>query len=285
MQTTPISPHGPALAAIFTTEIAKVPTRVWSRTSGSTKTFARKVSSVNLSAVPVHHGRRHTELSGVDRQRLECLSATRQGGWGGRYIFLQPYGETHPIWSQGGDEFARTTSQDTVEGVDGRTHVSDQASIWRCREAYQNEFAARTDWTVQDFAHANHNPIVVVNAVSRTAPLEITTEAGQTIMLDASGTTESDGQALTYRWIVYPEPGLAGNQGADVTISDTDEPVAKISAKSPCRPPWLPQFTRCNGPGVAHIILAVRDNGSPRLTSYRRVILTVNPASQPSAPR
>jgi hypothetical protein len=36
------------------------------------------------------------------------------GGWGGRYIYRQPYGETHPIWTQGGDLFTRVTSQDTV---------------------------------------------------------------------------------------------------------------------------------------------------------------------------
>ena len=29
--------------------------------------------------------------------------------------------------------------------------------------------------------------------------------------------------------------------------------------------------------GTAHIILAVEDNGSPSLTSYRRVILTIKP--------
>lgn len=24
--------------------------------------------------------------------------------WGGRYVYRQPYGETHPIWTQGGDQ-------------------------------------------------------------------------------------------------------------------------------------------------------------------------------------
>ena len=76
------------------------------------------------------------------------------GGWGGRYVYRQPYGETHPIWTQGGDMFARVTSQDTVTGVDGREYVSDQATIWRWREAFQNDFAARMDWTVADYAHA-----------------------------------------------------------------------------------------------------------------------------------
>ena len=30
-----------------------------------------------------------------------------------------------------------------------------------------------------------------------------------------------------------------------------------------------------NSPGTAHVILAVTDNGTPALTSYRRVILTI----------
>jgi hypothetical protein len=29
-----------------------------------------------------------------------------------------------------------------------------------------------------------------------------------------------------------------------------------------------------NSPGIARVILAVRDNGTPSLTSYRRAILT-----------
>jgi hypothetical protein len=202
------------------------------------------------------------------------------GGWGGRYVFLQPYGETHAIWSQGGDEFTRANSQDTVVGVDGRTRVSDQASIWRWREAFQNDFAARMDWTVKDFAHANHNPIVVVNGKTDTTPIEIEAGAGQTVTLDAMGTSDPDGQNLTYEWFVYPEAGLQGSHAADVTLTGEDGPVAKVAVKSPCRPVWIPGLMPCRGAGVAHIILAVTDNGSPRLTSYRRVILKVNQANQ-----
>jgi hypothetical protein len=33
-----------------------------------------------------------------------------------------------------------------------------------------------------------------------------------------------------------------------------------------------------NSAGIAHVILAVTDNGTPSLTSYRRVILTIQPA-------
>ena len=76
---------------------------------------------------------------------LNAYRRPDHGGWGGRYVFRQPYGETHPIWSQGGDEFNRATSQDHVIGHDGVPYISDQATIWRWREAYQNDFAARMD--------------------------------------------------------------------------------------------------------------------------------------------
>lgn len=203
------------------------------------------------------------------------------GGWGGRYVYLQPYGENHPIWSQGGDEFARANSQDTVAGIDGRSHVSDQASIWRWREAYQNDFAARMDWTILDFAHANHRPRVVINGSPGTAPIELAVDAGQTISLDAAGTSDPDqGQSLTYHWFLYPEAGVSGTHGADIALTGSDSPKVAVEAKSPCRPLWLPGIP-CQGAGVAHIILAVTDNGSPRLTSYRRIILTVNSPKQP----
>ncbi len=202
------------------------------------------------------------------------------GGWGGRYIYRQPYGEPHAIWTQGGDEFFRTTSQDNVIGTDGVEHVSDQATIWRWREAFQNDFAARMDWTIKDFAHANHNPLAVVNGMAGTAPVEIEVNAGQTIKLDATGTTDPDRQALTYKWFVYSEAGLTGARGADVTLVDGDKRIAKVTANSACRAGWLRLAgmpTSCNSIGVTHIILAVTDNGSPRLTSYRRVILKVTP--------
>jgi hypothetical protein len=199
------------------------------------------------------------------------------GGWGGRYIFRQPYGETHAIWTQGGDEFGRVTSQDTVAGIDGRQHISDQASIWRWREAFQNDFAARMDWTITDFAHANHNPQITVNGQSGSAPITIEAELGKPITLDATGTTDPDAnQSLHYTWFHYSEAGMADGNLAGVTIKSADSPKPTITATVACRAKWLPLGPPCTGPGVAHIILAVTDNGSPQLTSYRRIILNVH---------
>ena len=79
------------------------------------------------------------------------------GSWGGRYElylpptqkwFLEP--ETRPIWCDAVDE---------VLGADGNWHTSNKATIWRWRPAFQNDFAARMDWTIKPYAEANHPPV------------------------------------------------------------------------------------------------------------------------------
>ncbi len=199
------------------------------------------------------------------------------GGWGGRYVYRQPYGETHPIWTQGGDEFARMTSQDTVMGMDGKEHVSDQATIWRWREAFQNDFAARMTWTIADFAHSNHNPVAVVNGQTGTAPLEKDIAVGQSATLDAGQSSDPDGQKLDFHWFHYAEAGGADGNLAALTLAGVDSARVIVKADAVCRAKWLPLIP-CAGNGVAHIILAVTDEGTPRLTSYRRIILRVHPA-------
>ena len=200
------------------------------------------------------------------------------GGWGGRYIWRQPRSETHPIWTQGGDLFSRVTSQDTVVGLDGKEYTSDQATVWRWREAYQNDFAARMDWTVADYAHANHNPVVEVNGQPGRGPIMIDAEIGRPLVLDASRSHDPDGQRLRYHWFHYAEAGGTGTSLAAVAIEGASTPTAVVTPTAACRPGWLPLAAPCSGTGQAHIILAVTDDGSPRLTSYRRIVLTVRAA-------
>src|SRR5262249_25882003 len=197
------------------------------------------------------------------------------GGWGGRYLYRQPYGETRPIWTQGGDMFNRITSQDSVAGVDGKTYVSDQATIWRWREAFQNDFAARMDWTVKPYSGANHQPVAIVNGDSTNAPLFIEAQAGKALTLDASLSRDPDGQKLRYTWFHYPEAGFIPGQGmAGVKIEGAGTQRAIVTPTTACRPAWFSRGGTCTS-GVAHIILAVQDSGSPPLTAYRRIILLV----------
>jgi hypothetical protein len=201
------------------------------------------------------------------------------GGWGGRYILRQPSGESRPIWTQGGDCYPGSpNSRDTVTGVDGRRYTSDQATIWRWRKAFQHDFSARMDWTMEEFEEANHNPVVVVNGDFSKEPIELKAKIGAPLTLSAAGTSDPDGDNLKYTWWYYAEAASAiskpakpeeiiGQRGEDelgvrpkVIIEDSDAVEAKV----------IPQSA-----GVAHIILAVEDDGEPSLTAYRRVILNI----------
>jgi Protein of unknown function (DUF1593) len=189
------------------------------------------------------------------------------GGWGGRYVLRQPYGETHALWTQGGDMFRRVTSADTVGDV-----TSDQATIWRWRTAYQNDFAARMDWTIRDFAHANHPPVVTVKGA-----YQLTLKAGETRNLDASGSKDPDGNTLNYRWFHYAEAGAGSGNLAEIRLNLSVGARVSVTALNVCRKAWIDGYIPCNGSGTAHLILAVTDNGTPALTRYARIILTVEP--------
>jgi hypothetical protein len=186
------------------------------------------------------------------------------GGWGGRYElytprlrkwFLQP--ETRPIWSDAEDE---------VRGLDGKWHTGNHETIWRWREAFQNDFAARMDWTIKPYAEANHPPVPRL-----ATPAEITAQPGQRVELSAEGSSDPDGDALSYRWFCYAEAGTlafaSARSGQPLEINDADRPKCWfIVPDAQVMPP---------GTGTLHLILAVTDHGTPALTRYRRTIITV----------
>ena len=194
------------------------------------------------------------------------------GGWGGRYLLRQPYGETRPIWTQGGDSFGRVTSADTIGAV-----TSDQATIWRWREAIQNDFAARIGWSILPYVKANHPPRVTLTRDHGAGLVtEIAVQAGQPFPLDASGSRDPDGNRLSYRWLAYAEAGYEGGHfgPAPVTIAGAARARATLTATATCTPNWLKKGD-CPATGRAHVILTVTDNGKPALMRYRRIILTV----------
>jgi len=179
------------------------------------------------------------------------------GGWGGRYALYQAYGESRPIWTNNQD------SRDTVTAANGQTVTSDPATIWRWREHFQHDFAARMDWCVtSDFRKANHNPIAVLNQDRTKRVLEVAVQPGDTVRLSARGSADPDGDALRHRWFVYSE---AGTMTDDVALQDdTGEQTALVA----------PQVDK---PAALHVILQVEDDGSPSLVAYRRAIIKVAP--------
>jgi hypothetical protein len=188
------------------------------------------------------------------------------GGWGGRYElytprmekwFLEP--ETRSIW---------TNVQDEVLGNDGQWHTTNHATIWRWRPAYQNDFAARMDWTIKPFDEANHPPVPKLDH-----PESLTAKPGERVDLSATATTDPDGDELDYEWFCYEEPGTRrmsnSTSGVKHEITNADQAKAWLEVKTArVMPP---------GTGTMHIILAVTDRGSPPLTRYKRVIIDVQP--------
>ncbi|MHC4511274.1 MAG: nucleoside hydrolase-like domain-containing protein [Planctomycetota bacterium] len=179
------------------------------------------------------------------------------GGWGGRYVLCQTYAETRPIWTN-----ARG-SQDTVVADNGIEYTSDQATIWRWRQAYQHDFAARMDWCVAEtFEAANHNPVAAFNNDRSKAVVRMNVKATETLRLGAVGSDDPDGDKLSYQWFVYRE---AGNYAGVIDIRNSKRQQASFIA---------PEVNQAR---EIHVILALKDDGEPNLYSYRRVVVTVEP--------
>jgi hypothetical protein len=201
---------------------------------------------------------------GLIRNGLNMPEHPHFGGWGGRYErYTPPFRgyldtaeqrpETRPIWTDAADE---------VAGPDGRIHISNHATIWRWREAFQNDFAARMDWCVQPYAAANHPPVVRLQG-----PREVKVPVGGSVTLDVSGSTDPDGDPLQYRWFHYPEAGDYFHWRG-IRIHGADAPVAKVE---------IPAEVDLAEPRSTHVVVAVTDNGEPSLTRYERVIVTLMP--------
>lgn len=162
------------------------------------------------------------------------------GGWGGR--FKQVEG------------FERVFIDD--EDVGGKKH---QFKRWV--DAVNRDYQARMDWCVAErFADANHAPIARVSG-----DLRRIVKPGETISLDASASSDPDGDTLNFRWWQYLEAGSAkvkvnlSNAGTGLTIFEVpDEPGKQL-----------------------HIILEVTDNGVPSMTHYQRIICNIEWSKSP----
>lgn len=189
------------------------------------------------------------------------ISATERpdwGGWGGRYEKLT---NELGLWA---------STADFVAGTDGKLQFTPQATIWRWRSAFQNEFAARMHWSVtSDFAQANHAPRPHLNGTGGLAPVEITACPGQPVTLSAAGSSDPDGDAVTYRWFWYRE--ASGLFAPNLTLSATEGEVTQVTIGDKANTDQSAPPERY----TLHVILEVTDKGAPALTRYRRAILTV----------
>ena len=195
------------------------------------------------------------------------------GAWGGRYELNIPeftgakghsgvpiQEETRPIWTDTSDTWTPFVKQEFGRNYKQQeTPFSGQkVTLWRWRDDIQNDFAARVDWCTKSFSETNHPPIPKLKQ-----PLRFTVKSGSSFELDAGPTTDPDGDSLTYLWFPYPE---AGTYQGEFSINQPEN-VYHASATAPV----------VEKPETIHIILKVTDKGTPALTRYQRVIVTVEP--------
>ncbi len=191
------------------------------------------------------------------------------GGWGGRYEYYKPEfrdsntgmfkrdnwpedePETRAIW---------TNANDSVwSDVDSQSHVNNHATIWRWREAMQNDFAARMDWCIKAYGEANHPPVAKLAHADSFA-----VRSGQQFHLNADGSYDPDGDSMSYLWFLYPEAGTY--RGAF-----SFRPYASNLYNLPVTAPVVKQAE------TMHFILQVKDKGKPSLARYKRVVVMVLP--------
>lgn len=172
---------------------------------------------------------------------LRSLENPSYGGWGGRFVQEKP-GVTN-VWKDTDD--------------DGDL----SKPIWRWAEAFQNDWASRAEWSIKPYNQANHAPVVNVET-----PLDVSAVPGSSVRLSVAGSTDPDGDKLSYNWWQYRS---AGTYKGDVVIHDEDKPLAVAEIPSDAKPG-----------DTIHMIAEVTDNGKPPLTRYARIIITVNGTPQ-----
>jgi hypothetical protein len=209
------------------------------------------------------------------RNGLNVPEHPEYGGWGGRYTAADLSGASQ-VYSD---------AVDFVVGKNNQTFVSNYATIWRWREAYQNEMTARIGWSLtSNYSEATHPPKAIVNGSSGYDPLTLTPYPGETIFLDASKSIDVDtnsSSTLDFQWLHYREITLATNPDwvvqrhvPQLNITCVSEDCGRVQIKMPevdlaC----LADDGSCQS---YHVILAARTSAEIPLTRYKRVILDLH---------
>ncbi|PJJ83804.1 DUF1593 domain-containing protein [Mucilaginibacter auburnensis] len=124
-------------------------------------------------------------------------------------------------------------------------------------QALFNSFAARMDWAKD--GKGNRNPTVIVNGDKTINLIRVNLKPGTTFTLDAAATTDAEGDQLHFNWWILTE---AGTYQQPIAIDGSTSPKIKLKVPADAAGKTF------------HVICEVTDNGTPALTSYRRIIVS-----------
>lgn len=165
-----------------------------------------------------------------------------QGSWGG---FFE--------WGQGPDK--QTDSYTNHQGKAQQTSRKYEAYFY---PAIFNDFATRMDWA--DKGEGNRNPVINIKGTRTLEIAEYKVKVGEEFCPDATATYDPDSNQLNFKWWILPEAGTY-QQTVYIELSNQARPILHIPTDAAGH--------------TLHLICEVTDNGTPSLTSYRRLILHV----------
>jgi hypothetical protein len=143
------------------------------------------------------------------------------------------------------------------QGIDiGPNGPDPQYASVRFFRAAQRDLAARLKWSVTPtFRGANHEPKVRIRG-----PLNVSARPGGTVRLKGT-VSDPDGDAVTAQWWQYAE---ADSYPEQVALADSTALATSLRVPADA----------ASGSTI-HLILQATDNGTPALTRYQRVIVSV----------
>jgi hypothetical protein len=172
---------------------------------------------------------------------LRSNESPSYGGWGNR---LAKASATTNYWN--------TVATETNDAGTAIARYTSQRWVG----AAQRDFAARLKWTVTPaFAGANHEPVVSV-----ASGLNPIAAPGEQVRLDGAA-SDPDGNGLTYKWWQYKD---ADTYPGSIALSSTNTAASGFTVPADAQPGQ-----------TIHAILEVTDDGTPALTRWQRVIVTV----------
>lgn len=197
---------------------------------------------------------------------LRNMESPKFGGWGGRYVNVRENTWLDPVPFEG---YEYPEGRWYTSSAWGRNYMrsvypenQDQMNVYfkpltRWVGAIQNDFAARADWCVKSFNDANHQPVVQLNH-----KVDLIANPGDVVRLNAESSYDPDDNELSCQWWQYEE-------------ADTYEGTVIIEQPESFKTTITVPADAVKGETI-HIICEVRDDGTPNLTRYKRVIITVN---------
>jgi hypothetical protein len=122
-----------------------------------------------------------------------------------------------------------------------------------------NSFYARCKWEQNKFSSANHAPVAAFNKNKSSKFIYLSAKPGEIVKLSAKGSSDPDGNNLSYKWWRYNE---ADSYNGEINITNSNAIDASFIFPADIKDKNI------------HIILEIQDDGDPALISYRRIIIS-----------